>query len=191
MKVNIEITNTSWRALQLEMVRHYVRSVLSYIRRTGTSIKETSKMFSIPTTTLQRRVETNKVILSRGRRPIWEQRSQEMWSKKYVDAKSRTEVRKIANQTALQEKVVMPWSWLQKEIAGVDWCLNFLKKYPYLYYIIKKKEGSTTDLSFECCVREELFYETTQITLCKSCCKAKCFSCYNPSKWLQKDSIDE
>ena len=116
-----------------------LRSVLSYIRRTGTSIKETSKMFSIPTTTLQRRVQRNKAVLSRGRRPIWEQRSQEMWSKKYVDAKSRTEVRKIANQTALQEKVVMPWSWLQKEIAGVDWCLNFLKKHPYLYYIIKKK----------------------------------------------------
>ena len=185
------------------MVRHYVctrkkkfgqfllRSVLSYIRRTGTSIRETSKMFSIPRTTLQRRVHRNKVVLSRGSRPILRAEIARDVFRKSVDAESRTEVRKIAYQTALQEKVVMPRSWLQKEIAGVDWCLNFLKKYPYLDYIIKKIRGSTKDLSFECCVCEELFYESTQITLCKSCCKVKCFSCYNPSKCLQKESIDE
>ena len=168
-----------------------LRSVLSYIRRTGTSIMETSKMFSLPRTTLQRRVQRNKEVLSRGRRPTLRAETARDVFRKSVDAKSRTEVRKIAYQTALEEKVVMRRYWLQKEIAGVDWCLNFLKKYPYLDYINKKNKGSAKDLSFECCVCKELFYESTQITLSKSCCKVKCFFCYNPSKCLQKDSIEE
>ena len=112
--------------------------------------------------------------------------------KKSREAKSRQEVRKIAYKTAKEQNVKMPRSWIQNESAGVDWCLNFLKKYPYLDFLIKNsKRVVKKEQRFECCVCDEIFYELSEFVLCESCCQVKCVHCYNPSKCLQRKLMDE
>ena len=43
-------------------------SVITYIRKTGILLRKTSKKFSVRRTTIQRRIERNKVFLSKGAR---------------------------------------------------------------------------------------------------------------------------
>ena len=167
-------------------------SVITYIRKTGTSLRETSKMFSVPLTTIQRRIKRDKVFLSRGRKPVLKAAVAREVFQKSREAKSRQEVRKIAYKTAKEQNVKMPRSWIQNESAGVDWCLNFLKKYPYLDFLIKNsKRVVKKEQRFECCVCDEIFYEISQIVLCESCCEVKCVHCYNPSKCLQRKLMNE
>ena len=167
-------------------------SVITYIRKTGNSLRETSKMFSVPRTTIQRRIKRDKVFLSRGRKPVLKAAVAREVFQKSREAKSRQEVRKIAYKTAKEQNVKMPRSWIQNESAGVDWCLNFLKKYPYLDFLIKNsKRVVKKEQRFECCVCDEIFYEISEIVLCESCCQVKCVHCYNPSKCLQRKLMDE
>ena len=68
-------------------------SVITYIRKTGTSLRETSKMFSVPRTTIQRRIKRDKVFLSRGRKPVLKAAVAREVFQKSREAKSRQEVR--------------------------------------------------------------------------------------------------
>ena len=162
-----------------------IAAALVYMRKTSTSVRETAKLYCLPRTTLQRRSKLNQKYVPRGRKPILTENAYREVFRRSITASFSVEVRRIAYEVALEQETHIPQSWIQNAMAGVDWCLNFFKKYPHLKKIWAKKSVEKSE-KFLCCVCEER-YDRSDVVLCISCCGMKCIHCYNPKKCLQKD----
>lgn len=129
----------SWTSTQLTAALNAVR--------TGRSVRDVARRFSIPRSTLQKRLKNNNVSdASMGRTSVFTKDEEEVLEKQVITLSkhfygiSPTEIKKCAFKYAEEKNLQHPFS-KDKKTAGRDWLDGFLKRHPNIS--LRKPEATS------------------------------------------------
>lgn len=113
----------------------------------GMALSKASIMFSIPRTTLMRRVKSDKIPTSLGRyAPVFSRDFENELLMHVVEMQNRFyglslhDLRSIAYELAVRNGLAHPFS-TERKLAGIEWARSFMALYPEL--ALKKPEATS------------------------------------------------
>ena len=154
-----------------------------HTRLWGSSIREVSRLYKIPFSTLRRCVQRHETISidSSVRKPgrsrvFTEQQETELVELMCFKTRTRKKVLRLVYRQSQIWKTNYPVSWKRKNTAGIDWMHSFLRRYPISGLFIRKGKGHYTDKTkcAECLVfnpKRSLF------CVCRTCFWGVCVKC--------------
>lgn len=134
-----ETQKASWTSVQLKAALNSIRN--------GSSVREASKIFNIPRSTLQKRWKQNSDISpSLGRKAVFSVVEEELLAihvihlSKLFYGISRKEIKKCAYAYAEKKGMACPFN-KDRETAGDDWLWGFMKRNPTI--ALRKPEATS------------------------------------------------
>ena len=161
----------------------YLKTVAKQKVERGSSIQEASRGTGVPYSTLRRFV-LNESCSKTGRPALFSEYQQKTIFKAlsftYLTVK---QLRKHVFLSSKNLRVQIPASWKVQKLAGYEWCLSFIKKFPNVGLFIKLAKTSVPCIN---CLRDAQLInfgfareECCQIT-CYRSCRCREFRCCNP-----------
>ena len=154
----------------------YLKIVAKQKVERGSSIREASRRTGVPYSTLRRFV-LNESCSKTGRPALFSEYQQKTIFKAlsftYLTVK---QLRKHVFLFSKNMRVQIPASWKMQKLAGYEWCLSFIKKFPNVGLFIKKSKLAKTSVPCIKCLRDVQLINFG--FACEECCQITCYRCF-------------